>query len=141
MIYHQFLTKYTLQEAHPKADTGFSQIQLYIAQLETWLLANRLTVESVKSTSKLLTNCMKEHSHKPTVILNNIVIQDSHCKKKILGVTYYTSLYFQPHVDNKIKTCRPRLTALRTLSSTTFGHNKESLTLVYKQYICQISQF
>ena len=48
---------------------------------------------------------------------------------------------FAPHVTNIVTKCRPRLNALRPLTGTTFGQHKETLTIVYKQYIRSIIDY
>lgn len=109
-------------------------------QLENWLTQNRLQVAPTKSTSTLLTSHNKEHQYRPTATLNNTTIPHTH-ETKILGVTYNTSMSFAPHVSNIIKKCRPRLNALRSLTGTTFGQQKETLITVYKQYIRSIINY
>jgi hypothetical protein len=48
---------------------------------------------------------------------------------------------FGPHIQNIKTKCRPRLNTLRALTGTTFGQNKETLTLVYKQYIRSVLDY
>lgn len=76
----------------------------------------------------------KEHQHRPTAMLNDTTIPHTH-ETKILGITYNTSMSFAQHVSNIVTKCRPRLNALRALTGTTFGQHKETLIIVYKQYI------
>ena len=125
---------------HRDANTCSIQAQNYISQLENWLSQNRLKVAPAKSTSTLLTSHNKEHQHRPTATLNNTTIPHTH-ETKILGVTYNTSMSFAPHINNIVTKCRPRLNALRTLAGTTFGQNKETLSLVYKQHIRSIMDY
>ena len=82
----------------------------------------------------------KEHRHTPQLTLVNTAIphKDS---TKILGVTYDTSLSFKDHIhDIKLK-CTHRLNTLRTLTGTDFRQQKETLTLIYKQYICSVLEY
>ena len=130
----------TITSIHTDANTCSTQMQTYITQLEDWLNLNRLKVAPTKSTSTLLTSHNKEHQHRPTATLNNTTIPHTH-ETKILGVTYNTSMSFAPHINNIVAKCRPRLNALRALTGTTFGQNKETLTLVYKQHIRSILNY
>ena len=125
---------------HADKDTCATQVQAYIVQLENWLTQNRLTVAPTKSTCTLLTSHNKEHQYRPTVTLNNTTIPHT-TETKILGVTYNTSMSFAPHVQDIIKKCRPRLNTLRQLTGTTFGQHKESLTLVFKQYMRSVMDY
>ena len=115
----------TVISIHTDKNVCSTQVQTYLTQLENWLTQNRLKVAPSKSTSTLLTSDNHEHQHRPTATLNNITIPHTH-ETKILGVTYNTSMSFAPHVNNIITKCRPRLNALRSLTSTTFGQHKET---------------
>ena len=56
-------------------------------------------------------------------------------------MTYNTSLSFEPHISNiKIK-CQPRLNALRAVTGSTFGQDKESCSAIYKQYIRSVMDY
>ena len=130
----------SILSVHTDKNICSAQLQDYITHLENWLTQNRLTVAPTKSTNTLLTSHKKEHSYRPTTTLNNTILPHTH-ETKILGVTYNTSLSFAPHVNNIITKCRPRLNALRSLTSTTFGQHKETLITVYKQYIRSIINY
>jgi len=129
----------TITSTHTNANTRSTQVQPYITQLEDWLAHNRLKLAPTKSTSTLLTSHTKEHQHRPTVTLNNNIIPHTH-ETKILVVTYNTSMSFGPHIQNIETKCRPRLNTLRALTGT-FGPNKETLTLVNKQYIRSVLDY
>lgn len=130
----------TIISIHTDADICSTQVQAYITQFEQWLTQNRLKVAPSKSTSTLLTSHNKEHQHRPTATLNNTLIPHTH-ETKILGVTYNTSMSFAPHINNITIKCRPRLNTLRALTGSTFGQNKETLTIVFKQYIRSIIDY
>ena len=130
----------SIMSIHTDANTWFTQAQIYITQLEHWLSQNRLKVAPTKSTSTLLTSHNGEHQHRPTATLNNVTIPHTH-ETKILGVTYNTSMSFGPHINNIVTKCRPRLNALRALTGTTFGHDKERLALIYKQHIRSVMDY
>ena len=124
----------TITSTHSKPNVCTEQAQQYLETLSHWLTQNRLKVAPAKSTSTLITNYSKEHQYRPTLTLNNSPIPHTH-EAKILGVTYNTSMSFAPHINNITTKTSTRLNALRALSGTQFGKDKETLTLVYKQYI------
>ena len=130
----------TIISIHANKNVCSTQVQHYITQLENWLELNRLKVAPSKSTSTLLTSHNKEHQHRPTATLNNTIIPHKQ-ETKILGVTYNTSMSFSPHVSDITAKCRSRLNALRSLTGTTFGQQKETLCAVYKQYIRSIIDY
>ena len=109
--------------------------------LQTWFVdTNRLKVAPTKSTITLLTNYTKEHRHTPQLALENTAIPHKH-STKILGVTYDTSLSFKDHIHNIKQKCIHRLNMLRTLTGTDFGQQKETLILIYKQYIHSVLEY
>ena len=92
------------------------------------------------STIRLITNYTKEHQHTLQLSLDNIATPQKYTTK-ILGVTYDTSLSFEDHIHDINQKCTPRLNMLRTLTGTDFGKHKETLTLIYKQYICLVLEY
>ena len=48
---------------------------------------------------------------------------------------------FKQHITNIKNKVTPRLNALRSLAHTTFGHNKETTTTVYKQFIRSVMDY
>ena len=101
---------------------------------------NRLKVAPTKSTITLLTNYTKKHRHTPELTLDNTAIPHKH-STKILGVTHDVSLSFKDHIHGIKQICTHRLNTLRTLTGTDFGQQKETLTLIYKQYIRSVLEY
>ena len=102
--------------------------------LQTWFNMDRLKVAPTKSTITLLINYTKEHKHTPQLTLDNTAIPHKY-SRKILGVTYDTSLSFKDHIHDIKQKCTHRLNMLRSITGTDFGKQKEIMTLIYKQYI------
>ncbi|KAF2354456.1 Reverse transcriptase domain [Trinorchestia longiramus] len=124
----------TITSTHSNVSTCSSQLQDYIDTITTWMNTNRLKIAPTKSTATLLTSHNVEHQRRATVTLLNTTIPHTHTTK-ILGVTFNTSRYFSQHVDKISEKRDKNLNTLRTLTGTTFGQDKETLTLIYKQYI------
>ena len=122
----------TISATSTDAGTCSIQAQQYLNSLQQWLTQNRLKVAPAKSTSTLLTNHNLEHRHRPNTTLNNTPVPHTHTTK-ILGVTYNTSMSFGPHIQDLIRKCTSRVNALRALSGTTWGQQKETLLVVFKQ--------
>ena len=102
--------------------------------LKAWVDENRLKIAPAKSTTTLLTSDKHQHNFIPNVTLNNIQIPHTPTTK-ILGVTYDTGVTFRDRTQNTKRRCGPRLNALRAITGTDFGQQKETTTLVYKQLI------
>ena len=125
---------FTITSTHNDIPTATAQLQSYLNTLQTWIDTNRLKVAPTKSTITLLTNYTKEHRHTPQLTLDNTAIPHKH-SRKILGVTYDTSLSFKDHIHDIKQKCTHQLNTLHTPTGTDFGQQKETQTLTYKQYI------
>ena len=124
----------TILSQHPKYETAAAQLQTYIHTLEHWLSQNRLKVSTTKSTLTLLTPFNREYNAQPHITLNNTPIPVTPTTK-ILGVTLDRGVTFKQHTDNINTPAKTRLNVLKALTQTTFGHSKEDITTLYKQYI------
>ena len=131
---------FTITSTHNDIPTAAAQLQSYLNTLQTWFDTNRLKVAPTKSTITLLTNYTKEHRHTPQLTLDNTTIPHKH-STKIPGVTYDTSLSFKDNVHNIKQICTYRLNTLLTLTGTYFGQHKETLTLIYKQFIRSVLEY
>ena len=87
-----------------------------------------------KSSLTLITPCNSEFKVKPRVTLfgEPLPVAPS---SKILGVTWDRGLTFRSHVSEINAKAKSRLNVMKALSSTAFGHSKESLTALYKQFV------
>ncbi|KAF2367561.1 Reverse transcriptase domain [Trinorchestia longiramus] len=130
----------TITSTHSNTNTYSTQGQDYMDTITTWMNTNRPKIARTKSTATLLTSHNAVHQHKPTVILQNTTIPHTQTTK-ILGVTFNTSRSFSQHMDEVSEKCNKRLNTLRTLTGTNFGQDKETLTLIYKQYIRSVISY
>ena len=130
---------FTITSTHNDIPTATAQQQSYLNTLQTWFDTNRLKVAPTKSTITLLNNYTKEHRHTLQLTLDNTTIPHKQ-STKILGVTYDTSLSFKDHIHDIKEKCTHRL-KLHTLTGTDFGRQKETLTLIYKQYIRSVLEY
>jgi len=130
----------TITCTHQNADTAAQLLQPYLNTLHNWCTTKQTNLAPAKSTVTLMTNWTAEHGHIPQLTINNIPLTHTHTPK-ILGVTYDTSMSFKQHTTNIKNKLTPRLNALRSLSNTTFGHDKETTTTVYKQYIRSVMEY
>ena len=130
----------TVTSTHRNTNTATQLLQPYLNTLHHWCTTNRLNLAPAKSTVTLLTSWNAEHQHVPHLTINNTPLTHTHTPK-ILGVTYDTSMTFKHHITNIKNKVTPRLNALRSLAHTTFGHNKETTTNVYKQFIRSVMEY
>ena len=124
----------TIISQHSRHETASRQLQQYMYTLENWLQTNRLKVSANKSLLTLVTPYTLEYTVEPQITLNNTIIPTTH-NTKILGVTLDRGMTFRQNTHNATDKCQHRLNVLRALTHTTYGHSKESITTLYKQYI------
>ena len=130
----------TITTTHQVADTACTLQQEYLNFLKAWVDENRLKIAPAKSTTTLLTSDKHQHNFIPNVTLYNTQIPHTP-STKILGVTYDTGLTFKDHIQDTKRRCNPRLNSLRAITGTDFGQQKETNTLVYKQYIRSVMSY
>ena len=130
----------TIVSQHHKVDVAAENLQGYIHQLEDWLARNRMEVSASKSSITLLTPHTGEFRQEPLVTLKGTVIPVSPTTK-ILGLTVDRGMSFRPHSQEVIARTRPRLSVMKALTSTTFGHQKEAQAALYKQFIRPVLEY
>ena len=130
----------TVFSQHPNFETAATHLQEYIHTLESWLQTNRLKVSTSKSTLTLITPWNQEYTDQPPVTLNGEPIPYTN-NPTTLGVTYDRGMTFGQNIQNINTKAKTRLNVLRALTNTSFGHSKEDITKVYKQYIRPIPSY
>ena len=124
----------TIMAQHPRHETAANNLQEYIHTLEHWLDTNRLKVSANKSSLTLITPYTREYTTQPHVTLHNSPIPHNNTPT-ILGVTFDRGMTFRQHTDHINTKAKTRLNVIRALTHTTYGHSKEDITTIYKQYI------
>ena len=139
MIY-SYADDLTVVSQHPSIDTAAAQLQTYVRQLEDWLTSNRMSVSAQKSSLTLVTPFNREYRASPRVVLfNDPLPVEPHTK--ILGLTLDRGMTFRQHVQEINAKAKSRLNAMKALASTTFGHSKEALTALYKQFVRPVLEY
>ena len=124
----------TIFSQHTKHETAASHLQQYIHSLEQWLDTNRLKVSPTKSILTLFTPWNAEYNTQPNITLNNTPIPQSPTPT-ILGVTFDRGMTFGDHISRVNTRAKTRLNVLRALTHSTYGHSKEDISQIYKQYV------
>ena len=93
-----------------------------------------------KSTLPLITPWNQEYTTQPTGTLNNTPIPFTNTPTTLV-VTYDRGMTLGQHTDNINTKAKTRLNILRALTNTSFGHSKEDITQIYKQYIRPILSY
>ena len=79
----------------------------------------------------LFTPDTKEYNICPDVQLRGNPVPLEH-KPKLLGVTFDTMHTFTPHVKNTVDKGKSKVNLLKAVAGSTWGQDKETLTLTYK---------
>ena len=124
----------TIVSQHPRVDEAAIQLQDYLRRLEEWLTINRMSAEGSKSSLTVVTPHNTEYRYKPTITLMGQTIPVNN-DKNILGVTIDRGWTFRQHTQDINAKVKSRLNVMKVLAATSFGHSKESLTALYKQFV------
>ena len=124
----------TIVSQHPRVDEAAIQLQDYLRLLEEWLTTNCMSAEGSKSSLTVVIPHNTEYRYKPTITLMGQTIPVNN-DKNILGVTTDRGWTFCQHTQDINAKPKSRLNVMKALAATSFGHSKESLTALYKQFV------
>ena len=125
---------FVVASKHPKVRTAKDHLQRYISQLDQWFQAKQLQLSPTKSTVTLFTTSAKERAIHPKIKLaNQILPLEPH--PTVLGVKLDPLLCFKQHMETVKLKATKRMHVLQAVSGTSFGQEKESLLLLYRQLV------
>ena len=130
----------TVLVRHPLVGEAENGLQVYLCQLEEWLTSNRMVASPQKSSVTLITPFNREYRVEPRVTLLGVTLPVLPYTK-ILGVTYDRGMTFRQHALEVNARARSRLNTLKALSSTEFGHSKESQVALYRQFVRPVLEY
>ena len=117
--------------SHVSPDDIAADLEVAAMELNEQAEEHGLSLSAVKSTTTLFTPWNREFGRLPPVTLNGKVIPQEN-NPKLLGVTLDPTFIFSAHASAIARKAGSRLGVLRALSDTSFGHDKECLSLTYK---------
>ena len=118
----------------PDVTTLTNRLNDVLGPISDWATTNKLTIAPTKSSVTLFTPWSKQFNSHPQVSINNSIIPLDK-NPKILGVTFDPMFTFGPHIKNITTKTSKRLNIIKALAGTTWGHQKETLSLTYKSLI------
>ena len=127
MSYADDITVYVSGVSIP---TMVTQLNSYLPAITNHLNSLSLALSAAKSSVTLLTPDNHEHKIHPQVAINNNLIPLVK-NPKILGVTFDPSLSFKMHASVTAAKVQKRNNVLKTLCSTSWGPQKETLQTTY----------
>ena len=104
------------------------------AELSAKAEEHGLSLSAPKSTVTLFTPWSREYGRLPPVTLDGEQIPQVN-NPKLLGVVFDPMFYFNAHAIAQARKARAGVNIIRALSDTSFGHDKECLTLTFKSLV------
>ncbi len=120
--------------AHSNYKAAVTELNKYLPKLYNWATNNGLAISEPKSTATLFTPHTHEYKDHPKLRLQNETLPREQYPS-ILGVKFDPQFKFHLHVDNICARASRRLNVLKALTGTTWGQQKETLSLLYKATI------
>jgi hypothetical protein len=114
-----------------KIDEVTNALNEYLPRLHAYLQSLALHISAEKSTVTLLTPDSHEYNVHPAVSVDGKQLPLEHTPK-ILGVLFDTMFTFGPHCLRTAKRAQLRNNVLRALTSTSWGHSKETIIATFK---------
>ncbi|KAF2350571.1 Reverse transcriptase domain [Trinorchestia longiramus] len=112
-------------------------LSAHSADVITWAQQKGLTVLIAKSQSSVFTPDTHQSRTNPHVTWEGTDL--THCRSpKILGITFDPHFTFTPHMNSICERARHRLNILKALAGSSWGQQKETITLTYKALINSI---
>ena len=112
----------------------------YMNSLTAFLSDHSLNISADKSTVTLFTSDPAQANFHPQVLINDNLLPLARTPK-ILGVTFDTFFTFHHHTKAVTTKMNKRNNILKALAGTTWGQQKETLTLTYKAISRSIADY
>ena len=109
-------------------------INNYSTALTDYLEERELLVSPEKSTVTLFTPASAEMKIHPQVFVQGKLVKLEQ-RPVLLGVTFDTMYTFSPHIKNTVAKAKAKTNILKALAGSTWGQQKETLTLTYKTIV------
>jgi len=116
--------------SHENIHKAESALQPYLNELFDWTVENDLQLNPTKSSCTLFSPDPAEQETQLQLSINNQPIPTTK-HPKILGVTFDTKLTFNEHIKNVKLAANKSINILKSLTSTTWGKQKETLVATY----------
>ena len=126
--YADDITIYSSDIDHRKAQ---DRIQPYLNRIHQWTKDNDLLLNTDKTMTTLFTPDPAEYKTKLTMEINRTRLPTEKYPK-ILGITFDPKLTYTRHITSIIDKARQSTKIIKTLTSTNWGKQKETITNTYK---------
>jgi hypothetical protein len=121
----------TTESSHTNIEIAQDNLQPYLQDIHNWTIENNLTLNAGKSTSTLFTPDPAEYNTQLHLSINNTLIPTVK-NPKVLGLTFDPKLTYAEHIKNTTAKASKTINILKTLTSTQWGKQKETITATYK---------
>ncbi|KAF2355087.1 Ribonuclease H domain [Trinorchestia longiramus] len=112
-------------------------LSTHSSDVATWAQQKGLTVSIAKSQSSLFTPDTHQYRTNPHITCEGTNL--THCRcPKIQEITFDPHFTFTPHINTICERARHRLNILKALAGSSWGQQKETITLTFKALINSI---
>ena len=124
----------TAAESSVDPQTAADALTVHAEAVGGWAEERGLQISAPKSHVTLFTSHTHQSRFHPIVTLNNTILPlERH--PRILGVTFDPHLTFTQHVQTTREQASERLKILKALAGTSWGQQKETITMTYKALV------
>jgi hypothetical protein len=107
----------------------------HLTDVDEWARRKRLAISAAKSHITLFTPDKRHQSHlAPLITYHNAPIPLDRAPT-ILGVTFDTHFTFTPHITAAAERADKRISVMKALAGTSWGHQKETQLVTYKALV------
>ena len=143
-----FADDFNVYTSDPDINVAVDKLNSDLSLISEWARDHDLQIAPSKSSVTLFTPNTHEHNVHPqvkieepadlggvfgTVWVDRVVPLEQ--QPRILGVKFDTHFTFAPHAREVAKNCTQRLKVLKALAGTSWGQDKETLSITYKSLI------
>ena len=143
-----FADDFTIFASDPDINVAVEKLNSDLKLASEWARDLDLEIAPTKSSVTLFTPNTREHNVHPqvcivekadvggifgTVLLDRVIPFEP--QPRILGIKFDTHYTFAPHAREVAKSCTQRLKVLKALAGTSWGQDKETLSITYKALI------
>ena len=130
----------TTLSTHTDINTAQDNLQPYLQEIHDWTVDNNLQLNATKSSSTLFTPDTSQYNTQLRLHINNTPIPTV-THPKILGLTFDPKLTYNKHIQTTKEKAQKTTNILKTLTSTHWGKQKETIITTYKTITRPILEF
>ena len=130
----------TVLSSHTKVNIAQHTVTPYLQNIKNWAADNNLTLNAAKTTATLFTPDPAEFNTQLTLTIDNHPLPTTK-NPKILGLTFDPKLTYNSHIQTTKQKASSRINAMKALTGTHWGKQKDTLTITYKTIVRPVIEY